>query len=56
VLSPATVLCLQPEAKLADLQQQQKLSRLQLQTLTSSLDARRQRLRDTKLRLAALEG
>jgi hypothetical protein len=47
---------LQPEAKLADLEQQQKVSRLQLQTLTSSLGVRRQRLRNTKLQLAALEG
>lgn len=46
----------QLEAKLANLQQQQKVSQLQLQTLKAGLDQRRQRLLNTKRRLAALEG
>lgn len=49
--TPVTV-----EAKLVDLQQQQKVSRLQSQTLKASIDLRRQRLADTKRRLAAHEG
>jgi predicted nucleic acid-binding Zn-ribbon protein len=44
------------EAKLADLQQQQKLCRLQQQTLKASIDQRRRRYADTKRRLAACEG
>jgi hypothetical protein len=46
----------QVAAKLVDLQQQHKVSRLQSQTLKASIDLRRQRLADTKRRLAAHEG
>lgn len=45
-----------PEAKMADLQQQQKVSRLQLQTFRASIHLREQRLADTRRRLAAHEG
>jgi hypothetical protein len=47
---------LQLEAKLVNLQQQHKVSHVQLQTLKSSIDLRRQRLADTKRRLKVLEG
>jgi len=47
---------MQPEAKMADLQQQQKVSRLQLQTFRASIHLREQRLADTRRRLAAHEG
>jgi translation initiation factor 2B subunit (eIF-2B alpha/beta/delta family) len=44
------------EAKLMDLQQQQKVSRLQLQTLKSRIDMQRQRLHAVTRKLAADKG
>ena len=56
MLCCAVLCCVQLEAKLADLQQQQKVSRLQCQTLKASIDIHRHRLLETKRRLAAHEG
>lgn len=52
----AVALIVQPEAKLMDLQQQQKLSQVQLQTLKSRIDMQRQRLHEVTRKLAAHKG